>query len=230
MNRLPSPPPLSLALALCLAACQPAASPTAIPATAVPPTTTAPPPTTVPASATPAPTAGPLSPTEAEALIADQAREVVQALQDQDLRRLATHLHPERGLRFSPYPFVSEADLVFQAEQLQVAWVDGSTYTWGVADGSGAPITLTVPEYWGRFVYSQAFIDAPQVGYNTPLGTGNMLDNSRAFYPAGLIVEYHFPGFDPSLGGMDWQSLRLVFEKIDGAWYLVGIIHAQWTI
>jgi (p)ppGpp synthase/HD superfamily hydrolase len=29
---------------------------------------------------------------------------------------------------------------------------------------------------------------------------------------------------------MDWRSLRLVFEKKNDIWYLVGIIHDQWTI
>jgi hypothetical protein len=29
---------------------------------------------------------------------------------------------------------------------------------------------------------------------------------------------------------MDWRSLRLVFEEQGGSWYLVGIVHDQWTI
>jgi hypothetical protein len=37
-------------------------------------------------------------------------------------------------------------------------------------------------------------------------------------------------GFDPEYEGMDWRSLRLVFEKKNDIWYLVGIIHDQWTI
>jgi len=43
-------------------------------------------------------------------------------------------------------------------------------------------------------------------------------------------VEYHFPGIDPQYGGLDWRSLRLVFQQSGGEWYLVGIIHDQWTI
>ena len=43
-------------------------------------------------------------------------------------------------------------------------------------------------------------------------------------------MEYHFPGIDPKFEGMDWRSLRLVFEQKNCTWYLVGIIHAQWTI
>jgi hypothetical protein len=29
---------------------------------------------------------------------------------------------------------------------------------------------------------------------------------------------------------MDWRSLRLFLEQKDGTWYLVGIVHGQWTI
>jgi hypothetical protein len=29
---------------------------------------------------------------------------------------------------------------------------------------------------------------------------------------------------------MDWVSLRLVFLQEDGTWFLVGVVHDQWTI
>ena len=47
-------------------------------------------------------------------------------------------------------------------------------------------------------------------------------------------MEAHFPGFDKKFGGMDWESLRLVFEEVatDGGseLMLVGIVHDEWTI
>jgi hypothetical protein len=43
-------------------------------------------------------------------------------------------------------------------------------------------------------------------------------------------VEYHFSGFVEDYGGMDWVSLRLVFIEEEGSWFLVGIVHDQWTI
>jgi hypothetical protein len=43
-------------------------------------------------------------------------------------------------------------------------------------------------------------------------------------------VEYHFSGFDKKFEGMDWASLKLVFENSNNEWYLVGIVHDQWTI
>jgi len=29
---------------------------------------------------------------------------------------------------------------------------------------------------------------------------------------------------------MDWRSLKLVFKEKDGNWYLVGVVHDEWTI
>lgn len=68
------------------------------------------------------------------------------------------------------------------------------------------------------------------MGYNHVFSSGNIIDNSHDFYPNSIIVEYYLPGTDPNNGGMDWQSLRLVFQSIENQWYLVGIIHSQWTI
>ncbi len=59
---------------------------------------------------------------------------------------------------------------------------------------------------------------------------GNSIDNSQEYYPGAMVVEYHFPGFDPQYGGLDWASLRLVFQEFEGRWVLVGIIHDEWTI
>jgi hypothetical protein len=62
------------------------------------------------------------------------------------------------------------------------------------------------------------------------LTSGNMIENQFEVYKDSIIVEYHIPEIDPQFEGLDWQSLRLVFEEYDGSWKLVGIIHNQWTI
>lgn len=57
-----------------------------------------------------------------------------------------------------------------------------------------------------------------------------MLENQFEVYENPIIVEYYFSGFDPEYEGIDWRSLRLVFEQYEGSWKLVGIINNQWTI
>lgn len=89
---------------------------------------------------------------------------------------------------------------------------------------------MTPKEYYTKFIYSEDFVEAEQLGYNEILSFGNMLENQFEVYENAIVVEYYFSGFNPEYEGMDWKSLRLVFEEYEGTWLLVGIIHNQWTI
>ena len=107
---------------------------------------------------------------------------------------------------------------------------DTTLYHWGRYDGSGDPMDLTFADYFARFVYDQDYAQPEQTSVNLRLGQGNSIDNSAQFYPNATIIEYHFSGFDPQYQGMDWRSLRIVLEQHNGQWFVVGIIHDQWTI
>jgi hypothetical protein len=119
---------------------------------------------------------------------------------------------------------------IFPASQVLNFLPDKKVYTWGIYDGSGLPINLTSAEYYNKFIYDVDFINAPEISYNRIIGKGSTINNAFEVYPNTIIVEYHFSGFDPKYEGMDWRSLRLVFEEKDIVWYLIGIIHDQWTI
>lgn len=171
------------------------------------------------------------TPVDTEAAVKARGQEALSALKAGDMGSLAKMVHPDKGIRFSPYAYVNkETDKVFTAQQVANLFEDKTKYTWGSFDGSGEPIKFIFAEYYSKFVYDQDFLNAKEFGYNRRVGQGNSLDNSKEAYPQAAIVEYHFPGFDPKYNGMDWKSLRLVFEETDGLWYLVGIIHDQWTI
>ncbi|HAA25207.1 MAG TPA: hypothetical protein DCE11_03680 [Ruminiclostridium sp.] len=166
-----------------------------------------------------------------KSIIEDRATNVLTAIKNYDMEKLADAVHPDKGVRFSPYAYVDvDKDLVFTAEEVKNLAADTKTYLWGYYDGSGEPINLSFSDYYKRFIYDADFLNAEQVGYNEALGHGNTINNSFDVYENSIIVEYHFSGFDPQYVGMDWRSLRLVFEKKDDAWYLVGIIHDEWTI
>jgi hypothetical protein len=98
-----------------------------------------------------------------------------------------------------------------------------------VYDGSGEPIDLTFRGYFERFIYDADFARPDVVGFDEEVGWSSMVNNIAEVYPTAMTVEYHFEGFEPQYEGMDWRSLRLVFEYEAGAWYLVGIVHDEWT-
>lgn len=155
---------------------------------------------------------------------------VIKALQANDMTTLAQYVHPTRGVRFTPYSYIGDDDLVFSQSVLPTLMSDATVYKWGHYDGTGDPIELTFSEYYAKFIYSSDFANPEQVAYNAFIGTGNSINNLMEFYPGAEFVEYHFSGFDAQYGGMDWQSLRLVFSHEGGQYYLIGIVHAQWTI
>ena len=162
-------------------------------------------------------------------IVLDRAAEVVATLKGKDLGRLADYVHPQLGLRFSPYAAVKETDQVFPTEKISGLLADSTVYAWGGYSGSGEPIALTFTDYVDQFIYDVDFANAPQMALNLRLGVSTTLDNIFEFYQNSMYVEFHFPGFDPQFDGMDWRSLRLVFIQDSGTWYLVGIIHDQWT-
>lgn len=165
-----------------------------------------------------------------KSIIEERSINVLTAIKNYDMEKLADAVHPDKGVRFSPYGYIDvDSDLVFTAGEVKNLANDSKTYLWGHYDGSGEPIELNFQDYYRKFIYDADFINAEQTGYNKVLGHGNSLNNSFEVYKNSIIVEYYFSGFDPQYEGMDWRSLRLVFEKKDDIWYIVGIIHDQWT-
>jgi cell division protein FtsB len=156
---------------------------------------------------------------------------VVELIDDADFDAVADYVHPNDGVRFSPYGYVDEDNhIVLSANDLSGIMQSNQEYTWGAFDGTGDPIDKTFAEYYDRFIYDQEFASPELIGYNTIIGTGNTLINLDDVYPDAEFVEFHFSGFDPQYDGMDWRSLRLVFEENDGDWLLVGVVHDEWTI
>lgn len=155
---------------------------------------------------------------------------VLLALDKKDYTTLAGFIHPEKGLRFSPYGYIDTvAHLHFSPESFLNAVKTNKLLKWGSMDGSGEPILLTPINYFNKFVYDKDYKNAPEKALNTRLGNGNSLNNISKIYPNSIFTELHFPGDQEKYGGMDWKSLRLVFMRYDGKPYLVGIVHDQWT-
>ncbi len=163
--------------------------------------------------------------------LADAADAVLAIIAARDFAALAALVHPDRGVRFSPYASIDpETDRHFSREALSAAGDDATVYRWGHFDGSGEPIELTVAAYFDRFVYDKNFAATRHRAVDERLGHGNSIDNVNQVYPSGRYVEYHVPGENPEYGGLDWASLRLVFVDHDGCARLVGVVHDQWTI
>jgi hypothetical protein len=158
------------------------------------------------------------------------ALQIINLIKEKDMAELSNYIHPTKGLRFTAYGHIDDEDQVFNANQLADSLNNSQTFTWGRYDGTGDPIDLSFGDYYDKFIYDEDFSSPHIIGINIIVGEGNTLNNIEEFYPNAEFIEFHFKGFDPQYEGMDWKSLRLVFEEENGNLYLVGIIHDQWTI
>ncbi|SDC89778.1 hypothetical protein [Pedobacter soli] len=152
------------------------------------------------------------------------------ALQAKDYEAFAALFHPTEGVRFSPYGFIDPTHKQVLAKDFLEAITRNWILTWGHVDGSGEAIKIRVKAYVDKFIYNADYLHAPQKSYDSIIGKGNSIDNLKDTYPQLHFTEYHFKGFDEKYRGLDWTSLRFVFKKYNNAYYLVAVIHDQWTV
>lgn len=171
-----------------------------------------------------------ISPAKAKKAIAARAKEVIAAIKAKDMNKLASFVHPTKGVRFTPYAYIdTKSDLVFKREQIKSLLKSTKKHNWGEADGSGDPLKLTFANYYKQFVYDIDFAAVRKISYNEKVAPGNSQYNGREIYPDSVFVEYYFGGTNRH-DFMDWKALYLTFEKYRDSWVLINISHNQWTI
>ncbi len=154
--------------------------------------------------------------------------DVIQLLSEEDLAGFASEVHPVEGVRFSPYTFVEASHQVFSASALPGFLNDTSLYLWGTEDGTGDPIVKTPEDYFERFVMNTDYAQPDDIQYNNVVQRGSMFVNIPSFYPDAVFVEHYVAG-TAQFGGLDWGSLYVVWEEYDGDWYVIALVHGEWT-
>jgi len=159
------------------------------------------------------------------------AFDIASVLEQRDYQTLSTYVHPSEGVLFTPYSTVDlNANLSFTPYQVAKLGSDTTKYVWGISDGKGEPLELTVSDYFSRYVYNADYTQAPLLGVDRIIGSGNALENVLDVFPDCRFVEFYFPGIAPEYNGFDWCGLKLVFLEYQGEYKLRAIIHSEWTI
>lgn len=162
-------------------------------------------------------------------VILEICKNINSIIEDRRYENLAQYIHPEKGVRFGQFGFINiEINPILMASQIEKVKEDKTIYSWGIYAGSGDPIELTINEYFEKFIYIEDFSQA-ETGYNTNLTSSGYPDDIPDIFPNTNTVEYYFSGFDPQYEGLDWKSIKYIFEKYDGNWFIVGIIENQWS-
>ena len=147
--------------------------------------------------------------------------------------QLAAIVHPDKGLRMSPFAYFEDSGILLSAGILR-SLRPGDVINFGYVDLSGEEIVLTLHGFLGGMFDNRDFINAPQIGVNTVFQNSISVMNIDKYYPAASFIEFYFPSTDVEPDGTDWsndwESVRLVFEKAGGQWMLVGVTKDGWEI
>ena len=158
---------------------------------------------------------------------------ILKAFKSRNYRSVADHIDPVQGVRFSPYAYVDTLKNVVLSKRKfieQAGKTEQDMIKWGEFDGSGDPINMTLNQYIQRFVYDVDFAKPEKRSVNEFLNEGNSLNNLLSVYTSADFTASYFSGFDEKYQGLDWKTLRLVFQLRNKRYYLVGIVHDEWTI
>jgi hypothetical protein len=168
-----------------------------------------------------------------DSILMKMTQNILTSLKTKNYSAFANYIHPVEGIRFSPYAHVDTVNHIRFSRSAFIAQVNKAETdmkTWGEFDGTGDPIRMSLNNYMRRFVYDADFVKPEKRSINEFIGSGNSLNNLSEVYKNSDFTESHFSGFDPKYGGMDWKTLRLVFKERNKRFYLVGIVHDEWTI
>ena len=154
--------------------------------------------------------------------------EIIDLLKNKDYEKLSDYIHPDKGIRFSMYSFVSDNDKSFSKSDFEKYIDSDEKFTFGHKDGSGAIYIVSLKDYMNDWTFKKDFNKA-KINYENFEGKGNSLNNIKEKYPSGVTVENYLAG-TVEYSFMDWNSLILAFEKIDNQYYLVAIANDQWTV
>ena len=157
------------------------------------------------------------------------ASKLLKLMNADEYEALSELVHPDYGVVFSPSATVDlSTDRHFTAAQIAGFANDTQAYIWGVYDGSGNPIKLTPSEYFDAFVTDADYLAASKLSPNEIVMRGNALENLEDVYPNASYVDFFIDS--TGSGGLDWHSLRLVFEQYRGKLMLSAVVHGGYTI
>jgi hypothetical protein len=160
----------------------------------------------------------------------DFSNEMIDLLATNELIQFSEHFHPEKGCAFMPYTFLSDVNQIFKTSVFKKQLESNDTLVWGSQDGSGEPIVLTISDYMTQWVYDFDYKNhTTDIHINGDLAFSNTLNNISKIYPEAQFIEFYNEG-TTKYEGMDWKSLIFYVEKLENTYYLVAVVHNQWTI
>ncbi len=169
-----------------------------------------------------------VQPSESEtSIILANAKRIVQYIKDKNFQSLAGFVSPVSGLGFSSNSFIDSGDIRFSKEEVAGLWNNMKKYRFPDYGEGGKK---TFREYYSADVYDKDFVKATEIELNKlKRGPNSDIFMLKDSYPNASFVDFHIPAPKDPDQELDWATLRLVFVKEGKEWWLVHIMHDNWT-
>ena len=151
------------------------------------------------------------------------------ALYEGNYTALSAWVSPEKGLTVVPFSTVDPAaSVTFTAAEVRDIPSNKQNYIFGVSPIDDLPIDMVPAEFFQEYMQTRDFSAAPVIGVNRVIKVGNAAENIAEAYPDCVFVDLYYPPGDP-LEGVDWISMKLVLEPIDGIYVLTALVRSVYT-
>lgn len=149
------------------------------------------------------------------------------AIVDRDGQALAQLVALERGLRFRRHWW--NPGIRFEDEEVLDIFSSAQSFDWGVADGSGSPITGSFSQVMLPLL-DRNLLGATEMACNEILhgGTAGIIQ-LPPIYEGLNYYSVHRPPTDTE-NELDWGSWVVGFETWQGRYYLSFLVHYEWEI
>lgn len=161
-----------------------------------------------------------------DSLLLSTSSKVLELLSKKDFESLKAFVTPNSKVLFSPYLYIDSK----VAQKLSVSeLIDNKVkLNWGIYDGRGEPINATIDDYFSEFVSNKDFLKSDEITLNSTIVRGSSKNNILNVFPNSQQVEYYVKGTDKNQN-KDWNSLILVFEEKNSKYYLIAVVHNEFT-
>lgn len=157
---------------------------------------------------------------------------VLKALSTQSFEDLIMFQTEKKDIFFSPYlTFTKEDAACFSPTALAENKENNAILYWGVQDGTGDPLNLTVNQYFDRYVNRGDYLsEEVKILENDIQTLGNSMNVIPEVFPNHEYVSYNLPHDKDDAAEMSWKTLILVFERINNELKIKAVVNHEWTI
>lgn len=169
---------------------------------------------------------------EAHLSLKESANEVLKALASYSFDDLIPFTTEKKEIIFSPYlTFTKEDAACLSPQALKENKANNAVLYWGIQDGTGDEINMTVENYFKRYVNRGDYLSKEaEIIENGIKIEGNSINVISDIFPNAEYISYYLPHDENDAAEMSWKTIVLVFERVNNELKLNAVVNHEWTI